>query len=144
MNVFTATRQMLLGVPEVADLVDRIDTHLLEEEVKGTGGVVPVLMAYGEWDVLVSNARFPRVMIRVHADATRESGKVVVADEHDRALEVWDKIDRVLHRPLDREPEFWGDVWILGRDRDTEPSFITRSGEDIAMLQCGYSLKVAP
>lgn len=145
MNVVTAATRQLRSAPDVMGLVARVDKYKLAQDVFSTGSVVTVVSVSGSWTSdSFHSARFPRLVVMVYADPTRDrTGRKAADDQEDRALAAWNQIDQVMHVPS-RRGMMWGGttgLLVLGSSRDTEPSFVNREGEDVAMLRGTFNLK---
>lgn len=146
MNIVTAVTRALKADSLVVSLATGgIAKHAINGDVEGTGKVKVAVLAHGSWFATQQTARFPRLRILVAADQTRNGSLDKTAeDAHDRALQTWQAIDAVLHRPTS-ETVVWGGaggVLVLGSRRANEASFVDRQDAESAWLVCSYHLKV--
>jgi hypothetical protein len=121
--------------------------HNLHVVVESTSKEAAVLQVEGNWTSANNHnsARFPRLHLEVYSDPTRDANRNVVrTDAQDKALSVWEKADRHLHRPGGVD-EFWTPlVRVIGSTRlDGEPTFSPLSDTDgVQVLSVYYALSV--
>lgn len=143
MNVLTAVRRRLLEDPTIVGMTAGIDKSELKEDVAGTGKSRVVLTLSGSWRTTNQTARFPRLVVIVYADNTRE-GDTTTEDCYDRCLAVWDPIDAILHRPHTRDV-VWGGangVRVLFSNREIEPSPIEHPISTVGVVRVVYDMKI--
>lgn len=143
MNIVTGTRRELASHAEVVALATGgVYKFQFPEEVDLTGKVAVAVRLLGNWARSTQTCEYPRVGIVIQSDALRSTtGDKLVENADDRALATLKAIDKIMHRPT-REVVFWGDVRILGSNRETEPSEVTRPGNLSAWWQQIYDVKV--
>ncbi len=142
-NIVIGIRGLLLADAGVQARVDGgVHKYELKQEIDGTGTVAVVVQPFGAWDRSLHTAVFPRVRVLIHADPTRNAQGFQTADDaHDRAMAAWGAVDRVLHRPTREVLVLPGGVWLLGSERETEPTFLDRAGETVELVQVVYDVK---
>lgn len=107
MELTTAARRYLLGVPTVASLVQqRIYKDRLDEAVNGTGRAALVLSRQPGWGGRdpVQTVEFPRLFVDAHVDPTRnDTGEVEVRNGEDRGFALVRAVNRAFTYPT-----LWG------------------------------------
>lgn len=145
MNILTAMRRELLATPAVAAIATGgIHKHEFPEGVDLTGKVAILVRLVGGWGRSTQTCSYPRVMVLAQADPSRDlSGMKIVENGDDRALAALAAVEKVMHRPI-RETVIWGGVQglrILGSNKETEPSPVTRPNQVAAWWQQVYDIK---
>lgn len=109
-----------------------------EIHVEGTGGVVVEVMFGGPWWVTRNNsARNDIIRVAIHADVSRSPfGEPVKDDADQRAWEVWEEIDRVLH------DQNHGLGWVVSSYRHSGPALtLIPNGDGAVLLTAEYETR---
>lgn len=144
MDIVTAVVRYLETKPAVVTAATGgLNKWKLEEDIAHTGNVGVAIRTGGSWArSRFHSARYPRVHFRVHGDPSRSvSGAATAEDAETKAMALWQLIDSFMHRTT-RFDEMWGDVRVLGSNRESDPTVIERPGERTVLLQAVYDLKV--
>lgn len=101
MEIETAARKMLLGVPAVTGYVQqKVFKFRLEEKVDGTGGRAIVVERNNGWASpdTVTSQEYPILRIKMFADPDRESsGEIKMLNAEEKAWAMHRVVDPLIH-----------------------------------------------
>ena len=121
----------------VAALDGRLYRHRLPVVIEGTGMAAAVLSTAQGWATpnRHNTAEFPKLRLELYQDSSPNS-----RDAEDRAHDLWQVFDRILHVPTGIA-ELWGDVRVIGSVRLTQPElFPVTDAESVALLVSDYAV----
>lgn len=122
----------------VAALDQRLYRHRLPVVIEGTALAAAVLSPAQGWAPpnRHNTAEFPRLRIEIYQD----SSSADVRDAEDRAHDLWETFNKLLHVPRGMA-EMWGPVRVIGAHRVSEPElFPVTDQESVALLTCDYGI----
>jgi hypothetical protein len=149
-DLVRAARVVLVNEPTVTNLLGSSDLFAVWifrwssfEIVEGSGLVALTLRQPGGWTVpnRHNTARFPLLETIVYADRSRDSeGRPTKEDAQERALQVTDAVDAVLHVPQGGDIS-WDGVRVLSSVRQSEPDIVTvPDGDGLCRASVRYAV----
>lgn len=139
----TAVTSLLGSSEAYPSWIFQWDPH---EMIEGTSREAIVVAVEGAWASPNEHntGQFPRLVIQVFSDPTRDAERNAIADDaRDKSWVVFQAVDKLLHNPRGYPGKWTDTVWVLGATRMNEPEWTPQpDGDGLVVLTVSYALSV--